>query len=167
MRPTSLTCADSPSPGREWRRVILVPVVMLSSCFAPQAAEPAETERTGITLEKVEPWLPGAEAVPKTSRTEKGEVVIEANGTPTCAGGWQFYFVNVRGDQAYRIRAETEHHDLPNPRDCLEAQVLWGKWDPHDPNWGITPINYLLPKRLSADSMAWECRVKRLPAPRA
>src|SRR3990170_514206 len=93
-------------------------------------------ERIGIMLEQVEPWAPHAEAAPKTSRTEKGDVVIEANGTPTCAGGWQFHFANVRGSQAYRIRARTEYHDLPNPRDCLVAQVLWGKWDPRDPNWG-------------------------------
>lgn len=150
-------------PSSERYRVILVPVIMLSLCFSAGAGELAEAEKSGLVLEKVEPWAPSAEAAAKTSRTEQGEMLIEANGTLTCSGGWQFHFANVRGGQAYRIRAQAEHHGLPSPRDCLEAQVLWGKWDPRDPNWGVTPINYLLPKRRSAESIDWECSV-RAPA---
>ena len=160
MSHTSPSRLCRPSPSPEWRWVILAIVVMLSVCFTARAGEPAKSEKTGIVLEKVEPWAPSAEAAPKTSGAEPGEMLIEANGTPTCAGGWQFQFANIRGGQAYRIRARSEYHDLPNPRDCLVAQVLWGKWDPRDPNWGSTPINYLLPKRRSADSIEWECCAK-------
>ncbi len=163
MSHTTQTRIRRSGPSQQWRRAMFASLVMLAFCSVFRVAEPAETQRAEIALEEVEPWFPCTEAAPKTSRTEKNEVVVEANGTPTCSGGWQFRFVNVRGDQAYRIRARTEHHDLPNPRDCLEAQVLWGKWDARDPNWGITPINYLVPKRRSADSIEWECCAKAPP----
>ncbi len=142
---------------------MLVAAIVFAFGFAVRAAEPAPAEKAAITLEKVEPWAPRAEAAPKTSRTEKGDVVIEANGTLTCAGGWQFHFANVRGNQAYRIRAEVEHHDLPHPRDCLVAQVMWDNWDPKQSAPASRPMNYLLPKRRSDDSIAWECCVKAPP----
>ena len=104
-----------PHSGPKWYRAILVPVVLFSFCCAVRSMEPAEADKAGLVLEGAEPWTPRAETAPKTSRTEAADVVIEANGTPTCAGGWQFHFANVRGDQAYRIHAKTVHHDLAHP----------------------------------------------------
>lgn len=148
------------SPGLKRHRAILVPVVLLSFCCIVRAAEPAEAEKGGVKLEQVEPWSPRDEAAPKTSRTTANDVVIEANGTLTCAGGWQFHFTNVRGGQAYRIRAEVEHHGLAHPTDCLVAQVMWDNWGPKQAAPGSRPMNFLLPKRRSADSIEFECCVK-------
>lgn len=151
-------------PTRQWHWTVLASLVMAASCPAAPAAEKSvAVEKAAIALEKVETWAPCAAAEPKTSRAENGAVVIEANGTPTCAGGWQFLFANVRGGQAYRIRAQTEFHNLPNPQDYLVAQVLWDKWDPKQPAPGTQPMNFLLPQRRSADSIEWECCIKAPP----
>ncbi len=160
MSHASPTRVCTPSPGLTWCWAFLVPVVAFSFCCAVRAVEPAEAEKAGIKLEQVEPWAPRAEAAPKTSRTETGDVVIEANGTPTCAGGWQFHFANVNGNQAYRIRTEVKAHDLAYPRDTLVGQVLWDNWGNKQSAPASRPMNYLLPKRLSDDTIELECCVK-------
>ena len=101
------------SPGRDWHRT-LAAAVLLSFGAAVRAAEPAETEKArdhvgkGGDVGSPVPKLP-----PRPPARRKATWSIEANGTPTCSGGWQFHFANVRGDQAYRIRAKAEYHDLP------------------------------------------------------
>ena len=156
-----------PSPGLKRHGAILAAIAMLCFCCVVRAAEPAEAEKGGVKLELVEPWSPRDDVAPKTSRTAANDVVIEANGTLTCAGGWQFHFADVRGGQAYRIRAEVEHHGLAHPTDCLEAQVMWDNWGPKQAAPGSRPMNFLLPKRRSADSIEFECCVKAPRRPRA
>lgn len=111
-------------------------------------------------LETVEPWTPHAEAAPKTSKGPNGNVVIEANGTPTCSGGWQFVFTGVRGGQAYRISTRAEHRGLDHARDCLLARLLWDRWEPSQPDSGRRPWNDLLPEAASDDTMEFACVVK-------
>jgi hypothetical protein len=69
-------------------------------CLAWCSAQPVAAAGDGqaaIALQKVETWAPFAKAAPVTRRDADGGVRIEANGTPTCAGGWQFCFSGIRG----------------------------------------------------------------------
>ncbi|MBM4019278.1 MAG: carbon-nitrogen hydrolase family protein [Planctomycetes bacterium] len=129
------------------------------SASAPGA--PADAQAP-LSLVKAETWAPYPEAAPKTAKDDRGNVVIEANGTTTCAGGWQFSFTGIRGGQAYRIRTRAEHRDVANPRDCLLARVVWDKWSPTEAAPGRKPWNYLLPKPAADGSVDFEC-VTRAP----
>ncbi len=114
-----------------------------------------------IELTKVETWAPHPSAAPVTKKAKGGSVVIEANGTRTCVGGWQFAFKGIRGGQGYRIRTRVRHEGIEHPVDCLQALACWGEWEPEKTSprkhW-----NYLLPVKPGARQMDLEA-VARAP----
>lgn len=116
--------------------------------FASHAAE--------LNFQKCESWTPDPVAAPRTIQPAEDRVAIEANGTKTCCGGWQFAYSGVRPGQAYRIRTEVEHKNLDHPGDSLVAIVLWGQWERTEADSKTRLFNYLLPRRVSGDRTDFE-----------
>ena len=83
-------------------------------------------------------------------------MLLEGNGTGTCAGGWQFVYSGVTGGQTYRLRTHARHREVANVRDSLLAVALWGKWDPATERTGTIPYNYLLPNSASPNETDFE-----------
>lgn len=97
-----------------------------------------------LHLDKTEPWTPTKIAAPVARRGAES-FTIEANGTPTCCGGWQFVYSGVEPGQAYRIQTRVKTRDLVHPDDNLVGIAMWGRWNPNQAESGQTPWNYLLP----------------------
>jgi|GEM_PF-406689 len=109
-----------------------------------------------IHLENSEAWSPHQIAAPMTSAKAEGAVLIEGNGTSTCAGGWQFVYSGVIGGQTYRLHTHAGHREVANARDSLLAVALWGKWNPATERTQTIPYNYLLPKQTSPNETDFE-----------
>jgi predicted amidohydrolase len=135
-------------------------VAIFALCAGICATGRVMADDAGVVLMKAEAWAPQSKIAPKTTPGEKGAVTIEANGTRTCAGGWQYRFANVRGNQGYRIHAEAVCRDLPHPTDCLTAQVMWDNWGPTQTAPATRPMNFLLPTLRGPDTVEWDCCVK-------
>src|SRR5215470_16755219 len=52
-----------------------------------------------------EPWAPHPKAAPVTEQRPAG-FALEANGTRTCSGGWQWRFDGIEGGHTYDIAIE-------------------------------------------------------------
>jgi predicted amidohydrolase len=97
-------------------------------------------------LDKTEPWSPSSSAAPKMASQKNGDILIEANGTRTCCGGWQFVYTGVQAGRSYRVHAHVEHRDLLSSWDSLSAIALWDKWDSSDFNTRNIPYDQLFPQ---------------------
>src|SRR5688500_18631759 len=67
---------------------------LLSADDVPAAA--------ALAPQVVEPWAPHSSAAPRTERRD-GRFAIDANGTRTCTGGWQWRYDGITPGQAYEI----------------------------------------------------------------
>lgn len=82
-----------------------------------------------LTLETIEPWAGHPAAMPLTERN--GDLLATvANGTRTCAGGWQLSYSGATPGQTYRITWSAAFRDLAHPRDSLRCKAYWGTMDP-------------------------------------
>ncbi len=110
----------------------------------------------GVLLQQSQTWTPDPQAAPNTGRDPDDRLTIGGNGTPTCCGGWQFYYTGIRGGQAYRLRTRVSYAGLDHPRDDLVAIVLWDQWKPTDVQSNSKPWNYLIPQPGSADAINFD-----------
>ena len=103
-----------------------------------------------LQLKSTDPWAPHPSAAPRTERGP-GELRIGANGTRTCAGGWQLTYAGVAPGVTYRVEVDVAHEDLAVWRDALQCQAVWGEMDADAYSTGSGDLiwDYLTPEPVS------------------
>jgi predicted amidohydrolase len=144
-------------PHMSRRRFLASAAAVAGGAFLPAMTRAAETSPE---LKAAEPWAPHAKAAPLTAK--RGEAfVVDANGTRTCSGGWQWRFDGVQAGQTYEVTTEVSHEGLSVPRDALLCLAIWGAPKPNE-----DPVNaiweYLLPKPAGEGRVRFS---RRLAAP--
>ncbi|MBN1675777.1 MAG: carbon-nitrogen hydrolase family protein [Kiritimatiellae bacterium] len=104
-----------------------------------------------LALAAAEPWAPHARAAVVTARRD-GAFAADANGTRTCAGGWQWRFEGIVPGRTYALTVEMRHQGLAAPRDMLRCVAAWGAPAANQDRYG-TLWEYLLPSATGPD--AW------------
>ena len=121
------------------------------------AAEKSSPGETSLEMTSADPWAPHPKAAPVTSTSADG-YVVNANGTRTCSGGWQWRFDGITAGQTYDIVLEVKHQGLEVPRDALKCIAIWGTLSPSDRRpkalW-----DSLLPQTLEPDRIRFSRRV--------
>lgn len=107
------------------------------------AAPAAARSPDGLKLVAAEPWAPHPKAAPKTMR-RGAAFAIDANGTRTCTGGWQWRYDGVAAGSTYEIVLDGRHEGLAVPRDALNVIAIWGAPKPSQNSSGVA-WDYLLP----------------------
>lgn len=120
-----------------------------------QASEPVPPR-----LAATEAWAPHPKAAPATESRD-GAFALDANGTRTCSGGWQWRFDGVTPGQTYEISVETAHEGLPVPHDTLSCTAVWGSTLPDEERPGAF-WDYLLPEPAGTDRIRF---ARKLVAP--
>lgn len=106
-------------------------------------AAPATAE-SPVKLEAAEPWAPHAKAAPMTA--QRGEAfILEANGTRTCSGGWQWRFDGIVPGRTYEISTVVAHRDVAVLGDAISCLAIWGAPGPGQARPGAT-WDFLLPE---------------------
>lgn len=97
---------------------------------------------------RVETWAPHPAAAPLCRRD--GDLLIAAaNGTRTCAGGWQTWQTGEFGGRTWALEVECEHDGLADPRDGLRVMAYWGDAPSDTARTGYLPQTNLLPEFVS------------------
>jgi predicted amidohydrolase len=78
-----------------------------------------------LTPAAMEPWAPHPKAAPLTGRRD-GAFAIDANGTRTCTGGWQWRFDQIVPGETYEISTDVRHYGVAVPRDAFNCTAIWG-----------------------------------------
>jgi predicted amidohydrolase len=78
-----------------------------------------------IKLRKISQWCPHPRALPEICRNDAGQLLIAANGTATCSGGWHLLYDGIEPGRNYEIRIKADFENIGNLRDNLEAIVYW------------------------------------------
>jgi len=141
-------------------------------------------------LNSIVPWAPHPDAAPLCTRKDANALVVAANGTRTCVGGWQLSYSGVQPGQHYAIRLDVRYEGLDdardglnnardglnnardglnnardglnNARDALECRVFWGEKTPEEA-WNKVPgWDYLLPEADDEGRMRFS-RIVRAP----
>jgi len=106
-----------------------------------------------LKLDSIKPWTAHPKAAPVTERI--GDfLIISANGTRTCVGGWELSFSGVKPGESYLIQFDVEHEDLDSARDTLRCKAYWDKISATDPQqrdnlrW-----DYLLPEKTEGNTL--------------
>ena len=113
---------------------------------------------TNLKLETIQPWAPHPSAAPLTER-DGNRLIIRANGTRTCVGGWQMTFVGAKAGKTYLIEANAEQIEIDNPHDIIRCAAYWGELPPTDTNTGnpkVTGWDYLLPEQVNKQIMRFQ-----------
>ncbi|MBI5686871.1 MAG: carbon-nitrogen hydrolase family protein [Verrucomicrobia bacterium] len=114
-------------------------------------------ETAAPVLKTAEPWAPHPKAAPVTEKRSEA-FAVDANGTRTLSGGWQWRFDGITPGQTYEIATEVSHSGLAVPRDALMCKAIWGALKPNQERpeavW-----DYLLPVAVGADKMRFSRRV--------
>lgn len=123
----------------------LLPVVVLAA------------EQDLPVLKAAEPWMPHPKAAAVTEK--RGDTfAVDANGTRTCSGGWQWLFEGIVPGQTYDITTEVSHQGLTVPRDALVCIAVWGA--PPAKQERVNAIwEYLLPVTLASNRMRFTRRI--------
>lgn len=108
-----------------------------------------------LKLESEGPWAPHPKAAPRAERNAQGghcpKVVISANGTRTCAGGWQWRYGGVTAGETYQMQTTVSHDGIDCVRDALCCTAYWGALELEDHrNKNNVPADYLLPESVKA-----------------
>ena len=115
--------------------------VLLSSALRGASAGSAAAP---LTLATTEPWAPHGRAAPRTSR--RGDIfALEANGTRTCTGGWQWRFDGIVPGQSYEVSSDVRHQDVAFPHDAFKCTAIWSAPKPGQAQPGAL-WDYLLPE---------------------
>ena len=108
-----------------------------------------------LRLAEIVPWAPHPSAAPQTSRAENGVLLIGANGTRTCVGGWQLRLSGVVPGKQYSVRVPVRHQSLALVRDSLQCTACWSDMDPTDPRKDAQ-WEYLLLRQSSPSDASFE-----------
>ena len=101
---------------------------------------------TELVRVSVEPWTPHPAAAPRMEREGDTGLIVAANGTRTCVGGWQLRYSGITPGQAYQVVWEVAYQDVEHVRDTLECHAYWADLSPQQSkSWG-PKWEYLLPE---------------------
>jgi predicted amidohydrolase len=101
---------------------------------------------TELVRTSIEPWAPHPMAAPRTEREGDDGLMVAANGTRTCVGGWQVRYSGVIPGQAYAVTWAVTYRDVERVRDTLECYTCWADLAPEESgSWG-PKWEYLLPE---------------------
>ncbi|MEK6796752.1 MAG: carbon-nitrogen hydrolase family protein [Spirochaetota bacterium] len=92
-----------------------------------------------MKADMIVPWAPHPSAAPRTERSAD-RFVIKANGTRTCAGGWQLRYDLVPG-KSYRIDVPVEIRDVAHVRESVRCLAIWGDIPPDRSDIGAQADN--------------------------
>lgn len=110
-----------------------------------------------ISPKSAEPWAPHPKTAPVTNGRDHA-FAVDANGTRTCSGGWQWLYDGIVPGQTYEISTEVSHQGLAVPRDALMCTAIWSHMKPDEerPNaiW-----EYLLPEFVGPDRVRFSRRI--------
>ena len=118
---------------------------------------------TGLPLTSVSKWAPHPKAAPFTERSADDAFETAANGTATCAGGWQFEYAGVQAGKTYALSVEADHSEGIEVRDALLRAAHWTALKPDRSESGAAPWDYLLPEAVGPGRLRF-ARVVRAPA---
>jgi len=110
------------------------------------------------------PWAPHESAAPRTDRDDQGRLLVGANGTRTCCGGWQCRFDAIIPGRWYRLRTQANVCGHEHPRDITVSTACWSDVGseaarpPISYNW-----DYLLPTVSEDGNVIFE-RLLQAPA---
>lgn len=104
-----------------------------------------------------EAWAPHPKAAPRTARRQDA-FIIDANGTRTCTGGWQWRYDGIVVGDTYDVVLDAEHRGLAVPRDALKCTAIWGAPKPAQASPGAI-WEYLLPDATGADRLRFARRI--------
>ncbi len=90
-----------------------------------------------------EPWASHPQTAPRTERRADA-FAVDANGTRTCSGGWQWRFDDIVAGQSYAIATDVAHDGIAVPREALNCTAIWGAPGPKATHPGAL-WDYLLP----------------------
>lgn len=118
---------------------------------------------TWLPLKSVSPWASHPKAAPLTERSADDVFETRANGTGTCAGGWQFEYAGVQAGKTYALSVEAEPSEGLEVRDALLCAAHWATLNPDRSESGAAPWDYLLPAPVGPGRLRF-ARVVRAPA---
>ena len=125
------------------------------------AAIRAAASPSAVPLFAADPWAPHTKAAPITNR-QGDAFTINANGTRTCTGGWQWRYDGIVAGQAYEVLMEARHAGIAVPRDALSCVAIWGAPKPAQSNPGAI-WDYLLPIGTSREGLHFRRRIVAPP----
>ena len=128
--------------------------------FLPSLVRADGSLSNKIVAATIEPWAPHPKVAPKTARRDDA-FTIDANGTRTCSGGWQWRYNGITPGESYEIATDVTHEQIAVPRDALNCVAIWGAPEATAPHPGAI-WDYLLPARVSARQIRF---TRRLVAP--
>ena len=115
-----------------------------------------------LRIESVMPWAPHPTAAPLSERRDD-LLVVAANGTRTCIGGWQLVYSGVVAGETYSIQVDAGFADLDRVQDQLRCELYWGELPADEPRNGhreVVSWDYLVPESGSDDSTRFTRIVK-------
>ena len=109
------------------REFLFASAATVGGSLLPSTLHGASPVATGpeLTSTAGEAWAPHAKAAPRIER-RPGGFAIDANGTRTCTGGWQWRFDGVVPGQTYEVSTEVRQQGIAFPRDALKCTAVWG-----------------------------------------
>ena len=85
-----------------------------------------------LRIESVMPWAPHPTAAPLSERRDD-LLVVAANGTRTCIGGWQLVYSGGVAGETYSIQVDAEFADLDRVQDQIRCELYWGEFPSQGP----------------------------------
>jgi hypothetical protein len=95
------------------------------NAFVPSSSDSHRHCLSPLRFDSVEAWAPHPRAAPHRGR-DADWLTIDANGTRTCAGGWQLRYAVPDSGQDFDVRIIVEHSGVDRPEDALHAAAFWG-----------------------------------------
>ena len=127
------------------RDFLMASAVTAGGVFLPSMMQAAAESSPGaqLTSARAEPWAPHPRAAPKTEQRSLA-FAIDANGTRTCTGGWQWRYEGIVPERGYEISTDVVYNGVAVPRDALNCIAIWGSPKPTQNSSGAI-WEYLLP----------------------
>jgi len=116
---------------------------------------------SALELEGIEPWASHPSAAPRTCKRNGDDLVIAANGTRTCCGGWQMVYAGATAGQAYALHVDVAYEGLDCPRDALECVAYWGELPPTQAGQAASrQWHYLTPRRTGDGAVRFAAQIE-------
>ncbi|OGV73155.1 MAG: hypothetical protein A3K19_15050 [Lentisphaerae bacterium RIFOXYB12_FULL_65_16] len=112
--------------------------------------------------ETIREWTPHPQVAAKTAQQRNGRFLAAANGTRSCAGGWQFEYTGIRPGARVSISVDVEHAGVV-PRDALLCTAHWSILAPNVCRNACQHWDYLVPQLVSEERVCFS-RVVTTPA---
>jgi predicted amidohydrolase len=155
----SFSSASIPEPRLSRRDFLVASAAAAGGALVPSVLHAASPrpDTNALAAAAIEPWAPHPKAAPRTVR-HPDAFAIDANGTRTCTGGWQWRYDGIVAGQAYELIMEAGHAEIAVPREALNCTAIWGAPKPAQSNPGAI-WEYLLPASMGAGRLRFSRRI--------